>query len=266
LSWHFLIRTISTRYPRSFERWRKSALQVCTLPRAAALTGSVMIGLGSMTAASAADLALPTITAPVVAAAQQPYFVRLGAVGSFFDTGLATNIAGARVPGSGGSIGSAVSVSVEAGMFLTPNIAVSVAGGWPPVLGLRGTGTFAPLGTLVKAQSGVVTLTAHYHFNDFGPIKPYIGAGIGYAIVFRDIALPATIAPTLDNNAGFVAQAGVDYALTDHIGLFVDFRKVWLQQNLYGFSVVPGVPVLLPVVARVRSDPILLSSGISYRF
>lgn len=216
--------------------------------------------------AHAADLAQPVLTPVPPPPAQKPFFVRIGVIGSFFDTGLATNIAGAHVANSGGSIASAVSGSVEAGVYIMPHIAVSLSGGFPPVLSLKGTGVFAAQGVLVKAQSGLTTLTAHYHFDYFGPLRPYVGAGVGYAVVFRDIAQPATIAPSLGNNAGFVAQAGVDYALTDSIGVFVDFKKTWLTQNLNGYSLLPGTPGLWPVSARVRSDPILVTSGLSYAF
>ena len=216
----------------------------------------------------AADLALPL--SPVAPApAPKPFFLHIGVVGSFFDTGLATNIAGARVAGSGGTIGSAVSGNVEAGMYLPfvlPHLAVSFSAGYPPVLGLTGTGVFAPQGTLVKAQSGLGTLTAHYHLDNFGPVKPYAGLGIGYALVFRDIATGVVVNPQLNNNIGFVLQGGVDYALTDTFGVFVDLKKAWLHQNLSGLIAEPGVIGFLPVLARVRSDPILLTSGLSVNF
>jgi outer membrane protein len=197
--------------------------------------------------------------------AEKPFFLHIGAIGSFFDTGVLTKIGGVPVAGSGGTIGSAVSGSVEAGAFVLPHIAFSVSGGWPPVLSLRGTGVFASQGTLVKAQSGLTTFTVHYHFDNFGPIKPYAGLGVGYAIVFRDIAMPATIAPSLKDNAAFVLQGGVEYAVTDHIGIFVDVKKAWLDQDLTGFTVSPGVG-LAPVAARIRSDPLLVSTGVSFNF
>jgi outer membrane protein len=225
-----------------------------------------IFSLGSLGPAQAADLTLPVLTPAAPPPAQKPFFLRLGANGAFFDTCVAANIAGARVAGSGGIIGNAVSATVEAGVFIMPHIAVSLSAGYPPVLSLKGTGVFAPQGVLVKAQSGLTTLTAHYHLDNFGPIRPYAGLGVGYAVVFRDIAMPATIEPILGNNAAFVLQAGVDYAITDSIGLFIDYKKAWLTQNLNGLTVVPGVAGFLPVSARIRSDPNLLTGGVSYNF
>jgi len=197
--------------------------------------------------------------------ADTTYFFRLGAVGSFFDTGLATSIAGTPVPGSGGKVEPKAAFAFESGVFVTPHIAISFAGGIPPVLSLTGTGVFAPQGVLVKTQTGLATLTAHYHFDYFGPLRPYAGGGLGYAIVFRDIA-GSTVAPDLRSNAAFVAQAGIDYALTQSLGLYIDVKRAWLKQDFSGFTAVPGVPFLLPVTARLRSDPTLVTMGVSVRF
>ncbi len=222
--------------------------------------------LGSLAPAKAADLAQPVLTPVAPAPAQKPFFIKIGVTGAIFDTGVATNVGGVPVAGSGGTIGSAVSGSVEMGVYVLPHIAFSVAGGFPPVLSLKGIGVFAPQGVLVKAQSGLTTITGHYHFDNFGPVKPYVGAGLGYAVVFRDIGLPATLNPNLANNLALVLQAGVDYAITDSFGVYVDARRAWLTQDLTGLSGAPGPTLFLPVSARIRSDPTLLTGGVSYSF
>jgi outer membrane protein len=217
--------------------------------------------LSAVTPARSADLAVsppaPFLTTP------KPFFVRLGFVETFFDTGIVTRVAGVPITGNG-TIGSVPSAAVEAGVFVAPHVSISVGAGFPPVVSLWGTGALASQGVLFKTQTGVVTLTGQYHF-DLGPIKPYIGGGVGYAIVFRDIAT-AIIDPSLRSNAGWVAQTGVDYALTDSWGLYLDFKKVWLKQDFTGLTALaPGIP-FFPVSTRVRSDPMLLTTGVSYRF
>jgi outer membrane protein len=228
------------------------------------LGAAAVIGLMPLASAQAADLATPPVLAPIVPVPPKPFFVRLGFVEGFFDTGLATSIAGSPVTTGNGKLSPVPTASVEAGVFLTPHFAVSISGGFPPVLSLMGTGSFAPQGVLVKSQTGVATLTGHYHF-DLGPFKPYVGGGVAYAVVLRDLNA-AIVAPNLMSNAGLVAETGVDYALTDSWGVFVDFKKIWLKQNFTGFTAVPGVTGLAPVYARVRTDPILLTTGVSYRF
>lgn len=223
------------------------------------------LGFGAPDPALAADLAQP----PVVAApppAEKPFFVRIGVVGSFFDTDVAAKVVGVPVAGGNGKIASAVSAGFDAGAFILPHFSVSLGGGFPPVLSLTGTGALAPQGVLVKAQSGLMTFTGQYHIDYFGPVRPYVGGGLAYAIVFRNISTGVIGGPRLDNNVGPVVQAGVDYAITDSIGLYIDFKKAWITQNLTGLTVTPAVAGFVPVYARIRSDPILLTGGASYRF
>lgn len=232
----------------------------------AGLAFLTILSLGSLAPARAADLTQPVLTPAAPAHAQKPFFLKIGVTGAIFDTGVETQIGGVPVAGSGGTIASAVTGTVEMGIFVLPHIAFSVAGGFPPVLSLKGIGVFAPQGILVKAQSGLTTITGHYHFDYFGPVKPYVGGGIGYAVVFRDIGLPATINPYLANNLALVLQAGVDYAITDSFGVFVDVKRAWLTQDLTGLSGAPGPTLFLPVSARIRSDPTLLTGGVSLSF
>jgi outer membrane protein len=223
------------------------------------------LSFGTPDPALAADLAQPPVLA-VPPPPEKPFFVRIGVVGSFFDTDVAAKVVGVPVAGGNGKIASAVSAGFDAGAFILPHFSVSVGGGFPPVLSLTGTGVFAPQGVLVKAQSGLMTFTGQYHIDYFGPVRPYVGGGLGYAIVFRDISTGVIGGPRLDNNVGPVVQAGVDYAITDSIGLYIDFKKAWITQNLTGLTAVPAVPGFVPVYARIRSDPILLTAGASYRF
>ncbi len=251
-------------YLRKFEP-RQQTFRSIRVFAASWVMSACAASLVSPQASRAADFSQPFVNVAPPASPAPPYFLRLGAVGSFFDTGLATTIAGMPLTGGNGTIGAKASVAFESGMFIAPHVAVSLAGGFPPVLSLSGTGTLAPQGVLVKAQSGLVTLTAHYHVDYFGPLKPYAGGGLGYAIVFRDLAA-ATVAPDLRSNGGLIAQAGLDYDLTHSLGVFLDVKKIWLKQDFSGFSVVPGLPILLPVTARIRSNPILLTMGGSVRF
>ncbi len=233
----------------------------------AAWVGAIA-SLGVSTPGGAADLA---VTPPALVTSPKPFFVRLGFVESFFDAGIVTRVAGAPIAGNG-TISPVPSAAFEAGVYVAPHVSISFGGGFPPVVSLTGTGALASQGVLFKTQSGVVTLTGQYHFElasalgpAFGPVRPYLGGGIGYAIVFRDIATTIQY-PSLRSGGGWVAQTGVDYALNDSWGLYLDFKKIWLKQVFTGLTTLAGVPVLLPVYTRVRSDPMLLTTGVSYRF
>jgi outer membrane protein len=224
----------------------------------------VLAGLGL-----AADLPLAPAIDPMPAAtlapAALPYFVRLGVAAVIADTRLSARLAGAPVAGGDGSIGTVAAAAVEGGYYLTDTIAVSLAFGYPPTLTTRGTGALAPFGTLYRAVVGLPVLAATYHLDMFGAFRPYAGIGVGYAIVFRNEAV-AIAAPNLRDRAAFVLVGGIDYALTDRWGVFVDVKKAFLTQRFSGLATpFPGGPAL-PVTASIRSDPLLVTSGVRYRF
>lgn len=218
--------------------------------------------------AGAADLPIkpPDPASGLLAPAATPFFVRLGAAAVLPDTDIAVRLGGVPVAGGNGSIDAVPAVYVEAGAYLTHNIAVSLSGGYPPTFATRGTGVLAPFGTLYKAEVGLPVFEASYHFDNFGPVRPYLGVGVGYAIVFRNEAASVAV-PRLKDSAAFVLVGGFDVDLTAHWGVFADVKKAFLTQGFTGVSPpFPGAPAFLPTTARVRTDPILVSSGIQYRF
>ena len=233
----------------------------------ASLGGCAALALPASTG-HAADLPARIAPPPPVfgAPALSPFFIRVGVTGVFIDPGTVTAINGVVSPTGAATIATVPASYVEAGYFLTKSFAVSLSGGFPPVLTSTGAGGFAPLGTLYKTTVGLPIASVHYHA-DLGRLHPYIGGGVAYAIVFRNQA--ATIlAPNLKGNAGVALVGGADFDLTDHWSLFVDVKKVWLKQNFKGNVAVltPLGVAVVPVTGRVRSDPVLASLGIGYRF
>ena len=226
--------------------------------------------LGSLAGHShAADLPAfhqPGFQASALTAPALPYFVRIGVSAVITDTTITARLAEVPVTGGGGSIATEPAAYVETGYYLTKEFAVSLSGGYPPTFTTKGTGTLAPFGSLYKAVVGFPVLAATYHFDIFGAFRPYAGAGVGYAIVFQDQA-GSVIAPRLRNNAAFVVVGGFDYDITDRWGVFVDAKKAFLTQHFTGIGAAfPGGPTILPVTASVRTDPLLVSTGLSYRF
>jgi outer membrane protein len=55
------------------------------------------------------------------------------------------------------------------------------------------------------------TLSVQYHFNPAGRIRPYVGLGINYTLLFKEE--PATL--SVDNSFGPAAQLGVDVGIND---------------------------------------------------
>lgn len=111
------------------------------------------------------------------------------------------------------------------------------------------------------------TVTAKYHLDMGGPIKPYIGAGPTLFIVFDE--KPGTTAKALgvdkvkmSNSLGVALQGGVDIALGDSgFGLSLDAKKYFVKPTAKFYAA--GTKVL---ETKHDLDPWVLSAGVSYRF
>ena len=207
--------------------------------------------------AQAADLALPSLSP--VPPELSPYYVHAGIGGLFLSEGAKLFAAGTPVQGADIKANSQYTPVLETGYYLNSAWAVSFTGGLPPLVTVKGTGTVAAAGTLGKVRYGPATLTAHYHFTPFGAFRPYAGAGVVGLIVVKSIDGSLTNA-RLNPALGLVAQFGVDYAISDHWGMFVDVKKAYLRTTAKGYF------GLTPVKGNVKLDPLVVSTGVSYRF
>jgi outer membrane protein len=209
-------------------------------------------------AASAADPALR----PSLAPSQAPiysFYVHFGPAGIFLSEGAEMTAGGAPVPGGTIKVAPQLTAAVEIGYYFTPNIAVSFTGGLPPLAKIDGAGTLAGLGRLGETRYGPTTLTAHYHFTDFGWFRPYVGLGPTFLFVFGNSDGAVTdlrVKPAI----GFAVQAGAEFMLTDKWGVFVDVKKAYLRTEATGS--LGGAPIR----AKVKLDPLVLHTGVTYRF
>lgn len=225
------------------------------------LLAAALAGL-SLAPARAADLAFrPSLDGadPAPAVTDKPWFVHLGPAALILDEGAKIKGAGTRIPGATIKIAPQVTASLEAGYYLTRNIAIAVALGVPPNPTVKGAGTVEGLGTLGSIWYGPTALTAQYHFTNFGPFQPYVGVGPLLMIVFseHDGALSRF---RVDPALGAVAQVGADVMLSDRWGVFVDVKKGYLRTHSKGYL---GP---LPISADVKLDPLVVSGGVTYRF
>ena len=125
----------------------------------------------------------------------------------------------------------------------------------------------------------IPTLSLQYHFNPEGTFRPYVGAGLNYAMVF-DEAASGTLAGSelnLDNSTGLAGQVGFDYGLGGNwflnaVARYIDFdsqaeidgEKIgevqvdpWVYQLQIGYRFSKPVPVAAaaPVVAAAAPPP-----------
>ena len=187
------------------------------------------------------------------------FFVHVGPGSIMLSEGAKVKMNGAIVPGASVKVDSQITAAFEAGYFFTPNIAVSLTGGFPPTIDIMGKGSIAAVGRLGKMTYGPAVMTAHYHFRNFGAFQPYVGAGPTFLINFgtKDGALANL---RVANSIGFAGQIGFDYMFDQRWGMFVDVKKAFLRTTATGL--LGGAPTK----SAVKLDPLVVHTGVTYRF
>jgi outer membrane protein len=203
---------------------------------------------------------VPIETADADSAEQKRWFARIGVVAAAYHPGASIRTSGQVIPGGTASASSNFTTTFEVGYDVTKNITASMCVGLPPKPHIDGRGTVAPLGTLGKVRYGPAIFTGYYRFPKVAGFRPYAGGGAAYAIILKEFD-GAVTQLNAHNNWGSVLQGGVERKLTRKLDLFVDFKEVWLSVNAEGFL---GGNV--PVKARVKLDPSLVSLGIKFHF
>ena len=203
----------------------------------------------TLRACSLALLVAGTLTAPVVAQAQEgPWMVRVRAVN--------LDPANTDSTGLGLAINSKVIPEVDISYFFTPNIAAELVLTVPQKHTIRSNG--AAIGSLKHLPP---TFTLQYHFTGMDAIKPYVGAGVNYTRFTSVNFTPAVVAglgPTLSADSfGFALQAGVDIAIAKNMVLNFDVKKVQIKTNVNSFGAKVG---------SLKVDPWLVGMGIGWRF
>jgi outer membrane protein len=142
----------------------------------------------------AATLVAAADLAPLVEPLPPPpssFYVHAGALGGFFQTN-AQPTGGGLFPTANIAIRPVYTLALEAGYFVTANIAIALSTAVPPIAHLKATGfpMAAAFGSnlLGSTRAGPGMLLLQYHFSQFGPIQPYFGAGAGYVFRFANIS------------------------------------------------------------------------------
>jgi outer membrane protein len=169
------------------------------------------------------------------------------------------SVGGAPYPGAGLSTFEHHTVSVQIGRFLTPNIAINATLGLPPSIDVFGAGSIGALPKLGEVTYGPTMLTLQYHPTRSGRIRPYIGAGVSYMIVF-DTKDGAFQNLRVNNDLGPAFEAGADFMINDRWGIFADAKKAFLRPKAFGTF--QG----LPVEGKTKLDPWAFSGGVSFHF
>ncbi|MGQ0446387.1 MAG: OmpW/AlkL family protein [Beijerinckiaceae bacterium] len=158
-------------------------------------------------------------------------------------------------------------LGLEAGYFITPNIALALSAGIPPLIQIKATvlNVKNALGTdkVGSARFGPLSLLLQYHFTQWGAFQPYFGAGPAYVVMFGNNSDGILSNFSIDQTFCAVVQAGFDYMLTPNWGVFVDGKKaIYLNPNFQGNILNTSVHV--KTLGKI--DPWIASAGITFKY
>ncbi|MGH6839601.1 MAG: OmpW/AlkL family protein [Methylocella sp.] len=247
------------------------------------MTGAIRIWAAALVAALAitrADAADLTPTPEPLPPAPPLFFVHVGALGAFYSPPDAQSTGGGllkSIPVLGGvtlnnvAIPPSYTLGLEAGLFITPNIALAISAGVPPLIHIKATvlNVAGLLGTdqVGSARFGPLMGLVQYHFTNFGAFQPYIGAGAAYVVMFSNISDGILSDFNIDDSFCFVVQGGFDYMLGDfglpHWGVFVDGKKlIYLNPNFQGNLL--NTSIHIKTLGKI--DPWIASTGITFKY
>ncbi|MEE7491572.1 OmpW/AlkL family protein [Methylobacterium oryzae CBMB20] len=216
----------------------------------------VALGLVSNVAQSADLQPFAPPEPPLRVSDWSPWLVRVRALGVLPDPGARLSAGRAPMAGAGVGITDSAIPELDISYFFTRNIAAELILGVTRH-GIQGAGTLA--GTRIGSTWILPpTLTLQYHFDGFGPLKPYIGAGVNYSIFFGERERSGFTGFRLSNSVAPALQAGFDYMLDAHWGLNVDVKKLFLDTKV---KLNAGA-----IRGRVDIDPWIVGAGITYKF
>ncbi len=128
------------------------------------------------------------------------------------------------------------------------------------------TGTTGSIGKLASTWVLPPTLTAQYHLNPTGRIRPYVGAGLNYTIFWNETAsdgLVAAVGPTdvrMKDSLGWAAQAGFDVDITPRVFLNLDIKYIDIDTTARLRTTAAGTQHV-----AISLDPLVFGIGLGIR-
>jgi outer membrane protein len=221
-----------------------------SFPLIGAITCSLALGLGAGAARAQDQSYLPH--AGMLA-------FKVGGAGVLYNSSGKLRLAGQPLAGADLKVADNATAIFEAEYYVRPDVSLSLTVGVPPTLTATGKGTLAPLGKLGSLEYGPGAVLAKYHFNQFGKLQPYVGAGATRMLVFSEHDGAITHLNVHPAWGGAV-QGGADYMLTPRWGVFASVSHLFLRTH--GEGTFSG----LPVTAKVALDPNVVMGGVTFRY
>jgi outer membrane protein len=184
-----------------------------------------------------------------------PWLIRMRIIGVLPDDDSTT------ISGIGGkaTVDNSITGDLDFSYFFTENIATELT------LALGQHNVEAKNTALGDVDLGDVwllppTLTLQYHILPNSMIRPYLGAGVNYTVLFAENKGVTVDDVDYDNAFGWALQAGCDIAINENFAINLDVKKIFLDTDVdvsaLGQSLKTDVDI----------DPWLVGIGIAYRF
>ncbi len=205
------------------------------------------------------------LAAPQVRAEETPGWqkgdvvVSAGVAAILFDSNGRIALGGTPITDGNIKLSNNTNLSGTAEYFAAHNLSIALVAGIPPTTRVTGTGALAAAGELGRVKYGLATLVGRWHLNASGRLSPFIGAGVTRFMVFS--TQDGSVTNLKASNAWApVVQAGINYHLNRHVGLFALATYIPVKTEARGTS--RG----LPLTGSATLKTTILKSGLSYRF
>jgi outer membrane protein len=213
---------------------------------------------------TAALFACGVLACASASAQESPWFWRVGPAHLAFDSSATFTLGGGPAPaGTNAEAKDNTTLGLEIGYKITPEWTGRLLLGLPPTTTLTGSGGPVAGLDLAKVVYGPAALTATYGLGQWGSIRPYVGAGIAYNIIFKEKDRLLTDVK-IKNSFGTVLQAGFDVPLDKDWSVGLDVRKIFLSAK--ATATAPDAFGRLPVTAKVKLDPLVFFVSVGKRF
>ena len=204
-------------------------------------------------------LALAGFSAPAFADDASPWFFRAGVAYLDLQDKYTVSVGGQAIPGAALHYRHVYTPMAEIGYNFADDFSAVATIGWPPAISAYGGGSIAPYGRLEATTFGPGALTVQWQPSISDVVRPYVGVGLSYMLIFR-MGDAAVQKANLSNDVAPVIEAGSEFALGPNYGLFLEAKKSWLSSKTTG--TVSGFPLL----GKADLEPWVFSTGVTLHF
>ncbi|MEN2791822.1 OmpW family outer membrane protein [Sphingomonas oligophenolica] len=169
-------------------------------------------------------------------------------------------------PSEHASVDNSVMPEVDLTYMATDNIGFELIAATTKHTASGTSGTTGSIGKLASTWVLPPTLTAQYHFNPQGHVRPYVGAGVNYTIFIDEKAsngLVAAVGPTkvhMNDSFGLAGQAGIDVDISPRVFLNLDVKYIRMSTKATLTTTAIGTQTMM-----VHLNPLVFGAGVGIR-